>query len=86
MTPCAKCGAALSEERPGIRAESGVFHVTCAPSELVERASDEYRAIVRKGVRYFVEKYAEEGRSESDTGAEFLRLGRELEAERTRRA
>jgi hypothetical protein len=85
MTDCLGCGAALSVDRPGLRSEAGPFHLPCAPSDLIEHASEEYRAIVRKGVSYFVQKYADAPTSLPDPGAEFLRLGNALEQERARR-
>jgi len=52
----------------------------------VEQASEEYRAILRKGVRFFLEKYAGSPGTNPDLGVEFLELGKAVEAERARRA
>jgi hypothetical protein len=87
MSTCAACAGPVSpaDPRPTIRADQQVYHVTCAPRALLETASEEYRAIVRKGVRYFVGKYTELAVEDRDLGTRFLELGRELEAERLRR-
>jgi len=53
--------------------------------ELVELASEEYRAILRKGVRYFLEKYSGPPGTNPDLGVEFLELGKAVEAERALR-
>ena len=87
MSACGACGRALptSEDAPTIHGGSGSFHLGCAPPDLVVAASEEYRAIVRKGVRYFVEKYSSSVGEGGDLGARFLDLGRALESERARR-
>ncbi|HTW39257.1 MAG TPA: hypothetical protein VMF04_00100 [Thermoplasmata archaeon] len=85
MTDCVACGQPTSDARPSIRAGSLVYHVACAPPELLDAASEEYRAILRKGVRYFLEKYAEPESPATDPGPAFLRLGQAIEAERGKR-
>jgi hypothetical protein len=87
MTPCAACGEPLppSDRRPAVRAGGEVYHVSCAPSSLIESASEEYRAVIRKGVRYFVEKYGDAPAENADVGARFLELGHAIESERERR-
>lgn len=87
MIVCATCAGPLppSDPRSGIRSGNAIYHLACAPSALLESASEEYRAIVRKGVRYFLEKYGEPAAEGSDLGARFLELGHALEAERDRR-
>jgi len=88
MEDCATCGRPLGpgDPRPTLRSDGSAFHLSCAPSELVDRASEEYRAIVRKGVRYFVEKYAGTLPTSADASVRFLELGRAIEAERARRS
>jgi hypothetical protein len=87
MADCAACHRPIrpAEIPPVVRAEGGVYHIGCAPVTLIEASTDEYRAIVRKGIRYFVEKYGEGSVPESDLGRRFLELGIALEAERDRR-
>jgi hypothetical protein len=86
MTSCAGCAGDVDPHAalPGIRSGSEVYHLACAPTALLDSASEEYRAIVRKGVRYFVEKFGEPP-SGGDLGTRFLDLGRAVEAERVRR-
>ncbi len=88
MTGCAVCGGALppSDSRPALRAADRIVHVACAPAPILESAYEEYTAIVRKGVRYFVEKYAASAIAPPDVGATFLEIGRSLGQERERRA
>ncbi|MGA8542242.1 MAG: hypothetical protein WB947_01670 [Thermoplasmata archaeon] len=88
MTGCTGCAGPLppADSRPTVRFEASVFHIACAPSALLESATEEYRAIVRKGVRYFVEKYSGPSPEGSDVGARFLELGHSLEAEQARRS
>jgi hypothetical protein len=87
MTVCAICAGPLgaSDPRPTVRSEDAVYHLACAPTTLLESASEEYLAIVRKGVRYFVEKYSSSPVEAAEVGARFLELGRALDAERHRR-
>jgi hypothetical protein len=84
---CAGCGRPLLLEDPVPALTSGKarYHLTCAPSQVVQAAADEYRAILRKGVRYFIEKYGRSSDSTSDPGAQFLALGRAVEEEHARR-
>jgi len=88
MTGCAKCAEAASPAgaRSLVRSGDVVYHLECAPPELIESGSEEYRAILRKGVRYFVEKYAVDRPADPELGGRFLELGRALDAERARRA
>jgi hypothetical protein len=85
MTECSACRQPGTEERPLVRTEALFFHTQCAPRELIESASEEYRAILRKGVRYFVEKYSVDASAQTDPAEEFLRLGNAIEAERSQR-
>lgn len=86
MTGCAVCGASVDgASSPGFRADGATYHLGCAPIRLIEVASEEYRAIVRKGVRYFVEKYGAEDSVPDEAGARFVSLGHAIEAERARR-
>jgi hypothetical protein len=85
---CAVCGKPLlmGDPRPVLRSGEAHYHLTCAPSAVIEGAAEEYEAILRKGVRYFVEKYTEPTDSASDMGSRFLGLGRAIEVERSRRS
>lgn len=87
MDRCAGCGVALSAHppRPLVRGEGRSFHVGCAPGPLLAGAVEEYRAILRKGVRYFVEKYSVSGDPPTEPGVLFVTLGDALEAEARRR-
>jgi hypothetical protein len=87
MTACRGCGADLGSVRPGIvfRTGDSLYHFPCAPGDLLAAASEEYRAIVRKGVRYFVEKYSTLPQDESSVLQGFLALGDAIDQERGRR-
>jgi hypothetical protein len=69
-----------------VREASGWYHLRCVPGPLLDAACEEYRAILRKGVRYFVEKYAAGPLDGPELGARFLDLGRALKNEQERRA
>jgi hypothetical protein len=88
MSACASCGGALdpTDSRSILRVGTESYHLACAPLEVVDQAAEEYRAILRKGVRYFVEKYSGPVPPTADVGAQFLSLGRSVEEERERRA
>ena len=88
MTECAVCGGSLPplDPRPALRGPDRVVHVACAPAPLIDSAYEEYHAIVRKGIRYFVEKYGASEVAPAEVGAVFLEIGRSLDDERTRRA
>jgi hypothetical protein len=87
MTECAQCGRPVDSASPslGLRSGERVYHVACAPSELLDRAEEEHAAILRKGVRYFVEKYSLGPTPGPEVAGAFLELGRALESERARR-
>jgi hypothetical protein len=87
MEECAGCGESveLGGPSPVLRSSGKFYHLTCAPADLVNNAAEEYQAILRKGMRYFVEKYSAPGDSETDLGSRFLALGRSIEEERRRR-
>jgi hypothetical protein len=87
MDRCAACGEELAggATPPPLRAEGGVYHVACAPEALVRSAAEEYQAILRKGVRYFVDKYGGDAGSRDSPGARFVAIGTALEAELRRR-
>ena len=84
---CARCGKSLADDRGELWLRSGTsrYHLACAPNDLIESASEEYQAILRKGIRYFDEKYSEPSESNGGLGDRFLALGRAVEAERDRR-
>ncbi len=88
MRPCAGCGTAVTSADPGPSLRDGdqVFHMACAPPALITSASEEYRAILRKGVRYFLDKYGGASDGERNLGEGFLCLGQAIEAERDRRS
>jgi hypothetical protein len=87
MTNCPACGGAIDPggSPPSLRAGEHRYHPSCAPPEVVAAALEEYEAILRKGIRYFVEKYGDTPPSPAELGTRFLNLGRALEAERERR-
>jgi hypothetical protein len=87
MSGCAGCGRPLQGDPggPAIRDGGVPYHLACAPVPLLLAASEEYRAIVRKGVRYFLEKYGDGTTEGEDLVRRFLDLGRAVEAERERR-
>lgn len=87
MTKCGACGAqlTLSGSTPSIRSGDIAYHLACAPTPLVEGASEEFRAVMKKGVRYFVDKYSDTTASPEMMGKRFLELGQAIEAERERR-
>jgi hypothetical protein len=87
MDTCPTCGGPFrSDGVATIHSGGSRFHLPCATTELLDRAVEEYRAILRKGVRYFLEKYSELPASGEVVGDRFLEFGRQLEAERAHRA
>jgi hypothetical protein len=87
MADCSVCGAPVGGAAggPGIRAEAEIYHVRCAPDTLLRAAGEEYEAILRKGVSYFVEKYGVAPSDPPRSGAEFLEVGTAVLQERARR-
>jgi hypothetical protein len=85
---CGSCGRPISAEGspPALRSGDLYFHTPCAPDELLHDASGEYEAVLRKGVRYFVEKFGEPPVPVEGTVRRFLALGEAIQAERDRRA
>lgn len=88
MAECPHCGAAVTrgEESAALRGPGGVYHLGCTPADLLATAHEEYQAIVRKGVRYFVEKYGLGPATGDGTEARFLALGVAIAREQSRRA
>lgn len=88
MVGCAKCGRPFDPGASSVtlRSDRGRFHLPCAPTDLLESAVEEYGAILRKGVRYFVEKYSASPSTPAEIGPRFLELGQAVESERARRA
>jgi hypothetical protein len=87
MTMCAACQQPIDEDQPSaIRSGEVQFHLACAPASLLAEVYEEYEAILRKGVRYFVEKYRAGPVDATRPGPQFIELGSALEAERSRRA
>jgi hypothetical protein len=87
MVDCVACGSPLGgeHESPGIRGPAGAYHLSCAPDHLLRDADEEYAAIVRKGVRYFLEKFGTSSDGATDPGEAFLSLGSAIRRERSRR-
>jgi hypothetical protein len=87
LSDCAVCGQPILVQDAGAALWSGgaPYHLGCAPSEVVENAAEEYQAILRKGVRYFIEKYGGPVDSANDLGRRFLALGQAVEEEQARR-
>ena len=100
MQNCAQCGRAIAEDGlpASVASGTGRFHLACAPDSLLQAVNEEWNAILRKGIRYFVEKYlvvpghprAEDtppsDEALSDLGRRFLNFGAELRRELARRA
>jgi hypothetical protein len=99
-TSCPACGRALAESdtpRAIQDGENGAYHLRCAPAGLLRQADEEWSAVLRKGVRYFVAKYGISGavidaRSPAispshgdEIGAVFLELGKAVREELDRR-
>jgi hypothetical protein len=85
MPECTGCRRAVSASEDTIRGPAGPYHMGCAPNSLVEAAAEEHAAIVRKGVRYFVEKYDGFPSATTDWGPRFVALGTALQRERSSR-
>jgi hypothetical protein len=85
MDACAVCGQSPSDTRPAFRSGGSIYHLACAPTDFLESAAEEYRAILRKGIRYFVDKYSVRGSETAEPGPVFAQLGPAIEAERERR-
>jgi hypothetical protein len=87
MVTCSSCGRpfSASESELSFRSGDALYHVACAPTALLDSASEEFEAVLRKGIRYFVEKYSGPEGPPGDPGARFLALGRAIEQERSRR-
>jgi hypothetical protein len=88
ISTCAGCGQPIRSADPWPALWSGgvPYHLACAPSGAIESAAEEYQAILRKGVRYFVDKYGGPSDSAKDIGGRFLTLGRAVEEEQVRRS
>jgi hypothetical protein len=88
MTNCSGCNRPVvpSDTQPALRSGPEEYHLSCAPEAMLEAAAEEYRAIVRKGVRYFVEKYSVGAVEAPEVGRRFSELGQAIEAESGRRA
>jgi hypothetical protein len=59
MPACAVCRGAVGPGDGALRRPGGteVFHVRCAPPDLLASALEEWNAISVKGIRYFLQKY-----------------------------
>jgi len=61
MVACTACGETLKSGRGlAIGIDGKTYHAACAPDKLVVDSLEEWNAIVRKGVQYFVGKYLPE--------------------------
>jgi hypothetical protein len=87
VATCPVCKQQILPDDPigPLRSGDELYHVACAPSMLIESVAEEYQAILKKGVRYFVEKYSDPSAPAADFGSRFLALGRAVEVERERR-
>ena len=87
MIQCSACGkpVGVGGGEPSLRHGQMIYHVRCAPQDVIETVAAEYQAILRKGVRYFVEKYSGSSNPESDLGGQFLALGGAVLEEQLRR-
>ena len=87
MVACAGCGNPIGPDGDsvGLRDTEAVYHVRCAPTPLLAAAGDEYEAILRKGVSYFVGKYGSPSHPAEDPGSTFLIVGNAIRVERQRR-
>lgn len=90
MASCAACGKQVSTSRGGwgLRERDLVYHIRCAPDDLLDDATSEWDAILDRGMTYFVKKYSPEGRGPNDrrqTLASFAELGGRISAESKRR-
>jgi hypothetical protein len=85
---CENCGQPILAEGvpPPLRSGGLYYHTPCAPEGLLLEASGEYEAILRKGVRYFVEKFGEPPVPTEGTVRRFVALGEAIQGERDRRA
>ncbi len=86
MPECVGCRQGVAPPDPALRGPGGSYHLGCAPAPLLEAAIEEHAAIVRKGVRYFVEKYDGSAEAAGDWGARFVALGSALDRERQSRS
>jgi hypothetical protein len=98
MAPeCGSCGRPIDAQgrEPGLARGEESYHLRCAPIDVVRDATEEWNAIVRKGVRYFIEKYVPaelRHGSELDPndrsaayGEQFVAVGLALQSEARRR-
>ncbi len=60
MVSCAACGKLISAQgsASGIRERDQVYHIHCAPDDLLGDAATEWGAILDRGMKYFVKKYS----------------------------
>ena len=86
MAECTSCRRSLASSDPSLRGSDGTYHLRCAPTPLLDAAAEEHEAIVRKGVRYFVQKYDGSGDTTDDWSARFVALGTALDRERRSRS
>lgn len=91
MVSCAACGKLIStqERADGIRERDQAYHVSCAPDDLLDDAASEWKAILDRGLTYFVKKYSVQGRAkpggrQANVGL-FAELGKALAEESRRR-
>ncbi len=58
MVKCSGCGKAIEGgDTINIGLEDKTYHIACAPDQLLGDALEEWNAIVKRGVKYFVGKY-----------------------------
>ncbi len=91
MVNCSACGKTISGKGrdQGIRERELVYHISCAPSDLLDDAVSEWNAILDRGIKYFVRKYSPRAGKRSGGRAtnvgDFADLGVALIAETKRR-
>ena len=86
MAICSACRKQISgkEGDRGIRERDHVYHIACAPNDLLDDAASEWSAILDRGVRYFVKKYSPRGVRPGGRAAyidHFADMGKEIAAE-----
>ncbi len=59
MMNCTACGRVISkrDQESTIRERDQVYHLKCAPGDLIGDANEEWNAVATRGIGYFVQKY-----------------------------
>lgn len=89
MVACGVCGKEIRRGggANGIHERDQVYHIECAPEDLLDDAASEWSAIFRKGVKYFIKKYSVHMKSGGRLAYvdRFADMGRGITAELKRR-